>query len=173
MAIGTADHTLYQGILDLVSIIISMTPLTMTNSTRLRLTVLGLFLEADRVLMVHQMTWPEPDCWDLPGGGLEPQETLMAGLAREIREETGIERFEVKRLLTVAESFFPEENDASGMLHTVNVIYQCRVILAPPEFHIDESEIGPQGIQWLPISSLSPDQCSSRSWQALEAAQAI
>ncbi|MCS1350132.1 NUDIX domain-containing protein [Mechercharimyces sp. CAU 1602] len=28
--------------------------------------------------------------WDFPGGGLEPSELLMDGLAREVKEETGL-----------------------------------------------------------------------------------
>lgn len=145
--------------------------MTTTDATRLRLAVLGIFFKADAVLMIHQMTPPEPDCWDLPGGGLHPQETLMAGLAREIREETGIEQFAVEGLLTVAESFFPDrpENE-TDIVHTVNLIYQCRLIVEPVEFRGDPIEIGPQGVQWLPSHSLARDHCSSRSWQALKAA---
>lgn len=40
----------------------------------------------DRVLLVR-----EGERWLLPGGTLEPDETLEAGARREVREETGIE----------------------------------------------------------------------------------
>jgi 8-oxo-dGTP pyrophosphatase MutT (NUDIX family) len=58
--------------------------------------------------MLHQVSPPEPDCWDLPGGGLEPLEPLLLGLRREVWEETGIQDFQCDRLLTVFEQFFPD-----------------------------------------------------------------
>jgi ADP-ribose pyrophosphatase YjhB (NUDIX family) len=50
------------------------------GNTRLRLTAVALFLEGDAILLLHQITPPEPDCWDLPGGGLRPEEDLMTRL---------------------------------------------------------------------------------------------
>ncbi|MBR8828159.1 MAG: NUDIX hydrolase [Gomphosphaeria aponina SAG 52.96 = DSM 107014] len=139
------------------------------NQSRLRLAVVGLFVDSNEVLMLHQMTFPEPDCWDLPGGGLEPHESLLEGLQREVKEETGIENFTIEKLLTVAESFFPEGE--GNFLHTVNVIYQCSVHPKPLSFSIDEMEIGAKGVQWLPIEQLNPQICSQRSWQALKVFQ--
>ncbi|MEM7772506.1 MAG: NUDIX hydrolase [Cyanobacteria bacterium P01_E01_bin.6] len=57
----------------------------MTAISRLRISVVALFVDGDDVLLLHQMTPPEPDCWDLPGGGLEAHESLMDGLRRESR----------------------------------------------------------------------------------------
>lgn len=138
------------------------------GQTRLRLTVVALFLDQEAVLLLHQITPPEPDCWDLPGGGLEPQEDLITGLRREVEEETGIQHFTVDRLLTVSEGFYPE---AGGQLHTVNLIYQCRVDPRPLVFRpTDQEEIGPQGIRWWPIADLCWASCSSRARAALASA---
>lgn len=136
------------------------------TKTRLRLTVLALFIDNNEVLMIHQMTFPEPDCWDLPGGGIEPHESLIEALRREVQEETSITDFKIEKLLTVAESFFPETE--GKILHTVNIIYHCSVSPKPHNLSSDETEVGPKGIQWIPINQLTPELCSSRSWQALE-----
>ncbi|MGQ4356809.1 NUDIX hydrolase [Streptomyces drozdowiczii] len=43
-----------------------------------------------------------PGCWDLVGGHVEPGETLLTALAREVGEETGWCLRRVRRLLGVA-----------------------------------------------------------------------
>jgi|GEM_PF-910701 len=150
----------------------------MSAIVRLRLATLALFVQADRVLLLHQMTLPEPDTWDLPGGGVKPEEPLLTALRREVQEEIGIREFTVDRLLTVAEGFFPDPKVAvpppldapPRLLHTVNLIYQCRLPAGPITLQADAHEVGPRGIQWLDPHSLTPEQCSTRSWAAMQAA---
>jgi 8-oxo-dGTP diphosphatase len=43
-----------------------------------------------RVLLVERGKPPGVGLWSLPGGRLEPRETLAQGVAREVREETGL-----------------------------------------------------------------------------------
>lgn len=138
----------------------------MYKNIQFRVSVVGLFIDNHEVLLLHQITPPEPDCWDLPGGGLEPGETLFAGLKREIQEETGIEEFNVDKLLTVIEGFFPQPDDQ--LMHTLNIIYQCSLDSKPLTLASNDPEIGSKGIQWLDISELAPENCSTRAWKALQ-----
>ena len=75
----------------------------MQPDIRLRISVMGLFIQSGTVLMIHKMTGPEPGCWDLPGGGLQPGEPMIQALTREIREETGLTEIRVGNLLTIVE----------------------------------------------------------------------
>jgi 8-oxo-dGTP diphosphatase len=43
-----------------------------------------------RVLLVERGQPPGAGLWTVPGGRLEPGETLAQGVAREVREETGL-----------------------------------------------------------------------------------
>ncbi|MBD2185371.1 NUDIX domain-containing protein [Aerosakkonema funiforme] len=143
----------------------------MEKDIRLRISILGLFVKSNAVLMIHKMTGPQPDLWDLPGGGLEPGEPMMQALEREIREETGLTEFRVEELLTIVENFFP--NWRGKLLHSLSIIYKCSVEDEPVFSATGDREVGSKGIQWLPIASLTIDTCSTRSWKALQAAGAI
>lgn len=63
----------------------------------------GAILRSDgRVLLVRRANAPSRGLWAVPGGRVEPAETLEAAVRREMLEETGI-RVRVTRLLGVAE----------------------------------------------------------------------
>lgn len=68
-----------------------------------------------RVLLLRHRYWPEGS-WGLPGGYARRRERFEESLAREIREETGLE-IAVERLISLR----------SGFLLRVEVTYQGRV----------------------------------------------
>ncbi|HEY0483793.1 MAG TPA: NUDIX hydrolase [Kofleriaceae bacterium] len=62
------------------------------------------FDDAGRVLLVERGKPPSQGLWSVPGGKLEPRETLAQAVAREVREETGLV-VEVGTLACVIERF--------------------------------------------------------------------
>ncbi|HTM52296.1 MAG TPA: NUDIX hydrolase [Bryobacteraceae bacterium] len=98
----------------------------------------AIVIESGRVLLVKRGREPLKGFWSLPGGVLEVGETLVEGLRREMREETGLEI----ETLSVVEIFERIMRDASGAAeyHYVLIDYLCRVTGGTLEAGDDVSE---------------------------------
>lgn len=79
-----------------------------------------------QVVLVKRRNEPLAGHWTLPGGTLEVGETLAAGLAREIREETGLE-VKVGSLVEVLDRIVLDE-DRRVRFHFVLIDYLCRPV---------------------------------------------
>ncbi len=87
--------------------------------------VVGALIEHDgKILMGRKAPGkgPYPDTWHMPGGGVNLEsETLIEGVTREIKEETGLEVKEIERL------GFDEDNESNShgeMVHYVFLIFK-------------------------------------------------
>ena len=81
---------------------------------------------AARVLLVKRRFEPLAGQWSLPGGAVDVGETLAGCVAREMREETGLE----VEIGPVIEVFDRITHDAEGRVqyHFVLVDYVCRPV---------------------------------------------
>ena len=86
----------------------------------------------------------ERGLWKFPGGSVEFGETLAQALAREMREEYGIE-VDVGALLDVVDHILPEEGQ-----HWVSPTYVCRIHAGVPQI-------------------LEPKKCAQIGWFSLDA----
>jgi ADP-ribose pyrophosphatase YjhB (NUDIX family) len=91
----------------------------------------GVVIENDHALLIRRGTEPLMGQWSIPGGTLELGESLQAGVARELLEETGLE------LIEVFDRIFPAEDSGSGSVsrpryHYVIVDFLCERISGEP-----------------------------------------
>jgi 8-oxo-dGTP diphosphatase len=78
------------------------------------------------VVLVKRRFEPLKGQWSLPGGGVEVGETLEAGIARELVEETGL-LVEVGPIVEVFDRILPDA-DGRTQYHFVLIDYLCRPI---------------------------------------------
>ncbi|MBL8178681.1 MAG: NUDIX hydrolase [Bryobacterales bacterium] len=85
----------------------------------------ALIFKGKRILLAQRGKQPLLGWWSLPGGVLETGESLVDGIRREVREETGLDVKPVE-IATVFERIIP---DAEGRVeyHYVLIDYICRV----------------------------------------------
>jgi 8-oxo-dGTP diphosphatase len=99
-----------------------------------RVSVSALIFEGEHVLLAHRRAI---DWWNLPGGAVDPGETVAEGLRREVREETGME-IEVGQLVGIYSKPLKQE---------VVLSFRCQVISGTPgasdDDDIDESRYFP------------------------------
>ena len=85
--------------------------------------------------------------WLVPGGGVDPGETMADAGVRELREETGYD-VEVGRLVLLCEAIDPEP----GGRHIVNAVYSGTVRAGALSVGVDKAL---RDAKWLPVDELT------------------
>jgi len=90
----------------------------------------GVIIDQGRALLIRRGSEPLLGEWSIPGGMLELGETLEEGVARELREETGltvrvIELIEVFDRIYVESTAGAKEGKKGPRFHYVIVDYLC------------------------------------------------
>ncbi|GHH57867.1 NUDIX hydrolase [Lentzea cavernae] len=99
----------------------------------------------DRVLLVHARDPQDADhhWWELPGGGVEPDEKPTDAACREVAEETGIVLPRVDRHLWTRESRF---HYMGRDHHRIDLVFLARVADAAPTVALQPTENEKAGV---------------------------
>ena len=129
-----------------------------------RVSVRGLVLRDEKLLLVN--AWPDgkSDLMCAPGGGVEPHQSLPDNLRREILEETGV-AVEVGAPVLINEFHDPDSD-----FHQVDVYFRC----TPVYEDIPADWTDPEGIvtdrRWVSREELAelrvkPDSLAEVAWE--------
>ena len=114
----------------------------------------GVVLIDGRVLLIKRRFEPLAGRWSLPGGTLEVGETLAEGLARELKEETGLD-VDVGPVVDVFDRI-TRDPDGRTRFHYVLVDYLCHPRGGEPVAGSDVSEVALVEIDDLARYELTP-----------------
>jgi 8-oxo-dGTP diphosphatase len=114
----------------------------------------GVVLIDGRVLLVKRRFEPLAGRWSLPGGALEVGESLAEGLARELKEETGLD-VDVGPVVDVFDRI-TRDPDGRTRFHYVLIDYVCRPRGGDPVAGSDVSEVALADVDDLSRFDLTP-----------------
>jgi mutator protein MutT len=111
--------------------------------------------ERGELLVERRGKEPAKGMLDLPGGFVDNDETAEEGIAREVREETGLEIVSADYLFSLPNIYM-----YSGMeIHTLDVFFACRVVEGSQPVAADDAT----ECFWLPIEEIHTEQFGLRS----------
>lgn len=100
------------------------------------------------LLVVRRALPPAQGTLDLPGGFVDPGETLADGCRREVREETGLEVTSLELLFSL-----PNRYEYSGfVVDTTDCFFRCQVADETVALAADDAA----SFRWIPWKKLRP-----------------
>lgn len=113
--------------------------------------------ELGQLLCVVRGHEPAKGTLDLPGGFVDPGESITDGLARELREEVGAELLSADFLFSYPNAY----PFSAHTVHTADAFFLCRI--ANP--HEVQAHDDAADIRWIPLCEVQPEAFGLRSVQ--------
>ena len=120
---------------------------------RIRITPRAVIVNENEILLQHKVYEDGSERYVLPGGAIEPGETIEQALIRECHEEIGT-IIMVEKLLHVADFFRERKTSPPTRRQQVELLFQCRV----PENYLAQNGPAPDkhqvAVEWVALSHL-------------------
>lgn len=119
-----------------------------------------------KVLLIRRASPPFEGCWALPGGFVQPDETLDEGARRELQEETGLAGVQLKQLY----AFGDPGRDPRERVITVAYYALVSSDRIEPQAGTDADDAGWFGIDNLPALAFDHDRIIAMAQERLRSA---
>ncbi|SDH24016.1 NUDIX domain-containing protein [Vibrio xiamenensis] len=94
------------------------------KTVRKRLAARAIVLDGENILLLYTERYHD---YTIPGGGVDDGEDIIAGLVRELEEETGAQNIRNIKPFGLFEEFRPWHKDDADVLHIISHCYTCQV----------------------------------------------
>ncbi|SON53216.1 NUDIX hydrolase [Vibrio tapetis] len=98
----------------------------------------AIVLDGDNILLLYTERYHD---YSIPGGGLDQDEDVIAGMVRELQEETGAQNIHSIAPYGIYEEFRPWYKDNADVMHMVSYCYTCKTDKQMGETNYEDYEI--------------------------------
>ena len=126
----------------------------------------GFIIKDDKIALIKKARGGYTGLLDIPGGGIEHNETPVEALKRELMEEAGVTVQNYELLCATSRTFqWQMEPDVIEDLHHIGIIYKVELdnydILSISELDTDYSK-------WVDINTITEDMVTPFTWYSLK-----
>ena len=127
----------------------------------------GVIIRDRKIALIKKARGGYKGLYDLPGGGIEHDETPVETLHRELMEEIGVSIVKAELLDAVSKTFKWDVNDKLIQdLHHIGILY--RVEIESDELKTDADGLDSLGGEWKDIDKVKEEDVSPFTWMALK-----
>jgi len=127
----------------------------------------GVIIHDGKIALIKKARGGYKGLYDLPGGGIEHDETPLEALTRELMEEIGVSIVKAELLDAVSKTFKWDVNDELIQdLHHIGILYIVEI--EGNELKTDADGLDSLGGEWKDIDKVKEEDVSPFTWMALK-----
>ena len=127
----------------------------------------GVIIRDRKIALIKKARGGYKGLYDLPGGGIEHDETPLEALTRELMEEIGVKVVSERILTAVSKTFQWDVNDELIQdLHHIGILY--RVEIENDKLKVSADGLDSLGGEWKDIDKVKEEDVSPFTWMALK-----
>ena len=127
----------------------------------------GVIIHDGKIALIKKARGGYKGLYDLPGGGIEHDETPVETLHIELMEEIGVSIVKAELLDAVSKTFKWDVNDKLIQdLHHIGILYTVEI--EGNELKTDADGLDSLGGEWIDIDKVKEEAVSPFTWMALK-----